>query len=120
MDTKETLERNPEKASAKPPEKRRGKKRKRRFKTLMFFLFWLFIIASFGVLTVSQANNYNNLRADLLDIETRILAEQAVIEDLDLQIMFFDSDAHVEQLARERLGMVRTDEIVFRNIASGN
>ena len=83
-------------------------------------LFWAAIFISFGVLIVSQASRYNEMHAELLRIESNIASEQAVLDDLNTQLLFFDSDTHVEQLARERLGMVRSYEIVFRNIATGN
>jgi len=38
-------------------------------------------------------------------------------EDLRYRQAFYASDAYIEQLARERLGFIRQDEIVFQNIA---
>jgi len=108
----------PTKQPTKQPTKR--KKKRRRFRSLLFMLFWAMILISFGVLIVHQAGEYNSMHATLLSIEAEIAAEQAELEELQQQLMFFDSDAHVEQLARERLGMIRTYEIVFRNVASGN
>ena len=99
------------------PRPKKRKKRSSRIKTLFFLLFWMMILVSFGGLIVYQAGIYNDMHAVLLRIRTDITRETAVRDELNMQIMFFDSDAHVEQLARERLGMVRTYEIVFRNIA---
>ena len=101
-------------------EKHKRKKKKSRIKMVFFLLFWMLIIGSFAALIVQQAGAYNDLHAYLLEIETQIARQIAINDDLSLQVLFFDSDVHVEQLARERLGMVRSYEIVFRNLAIGN
>ena len=71
----------------------------------------------FAGLMITHIDRYNVLRAELERIEVDIAAEEAIYQDLNYQILFFDSDARIEQLARERLGMIRNNEIVFRNIA---
>lgn len=81
-------------------------------------MFWFLTIGMLAAFIVSQAGMYNELRAELNQVQAAIAREAAEVEQLYLQITFFDSDAYIEQLARERLGMVRPNEIVFRNIAS--
>jgi len=71
----------------------------------------------FSALIITQAGQYNELRETLHRIEGEVAAERAIHDDLNRQILFFDSDAYIETLARERLGMIRPNEIVFRNIA---
>ena len=93
------------------------KKRKHPLYSFFFISFWVIIAVMFTGLIITQATRYNELRAELSRVNANIAIEQAFIEDLNMQMLFFDSDAHVEQLARERLGMVRQNEIVFVNIA---
>jgi len=92
-------------------------KKKRRFSMFLYIIFWIAIIGMFSGMVVVQMSNYNEYRADLLRIQADIAREQAIYADLRLQMTMFDSDAYIERLARERLGMVHPHEIVFRNIA---
>ena len=94
-----------------------NKKRRRPLYTFFFAVFWTAIVAMFTALIITQAVRYNELRAELGRVSVLLENEQAAIEDLEMRLMFFDSDAHIERLARERLGMVRQNELVFINIA---
>jgi len=82
---------------------------------LRFAIFWVFIIVILSGFIVTQAGNYNALRTELNGLNARIAQYENEAYSLQLQITFFDSDAYVEELARERLGMVFPNEIVFRN-----
>ena len=83
----------------------------------MYLSFWTTIVVMFLGLLISQASRYNEVRANYERIQASIARERAINEDLYLQMTFFDSDAHIEQLARERLGMIHPNQIVFRNQA---
>ena len=94
------------------------KKRKRPVYTFFFVSLWAVIVVMFAVLIITQAGRYNELRAELDRVNALVDMERATLEDLEMQLLFFDSDAHVERLARERLGMVRQNELIFINIAN--
>ena len=94
------------------------RKRKRPVYNFFFGSFWALIVIMFVALILNQAGRYNELRAELSRLNAEIAHEQAVIEDLEMRLLFFDTDAHIERLAREVLGMVRQNEIVFVNIAN--
>jgi len=83
----------------------------------LYFTFWAAILFMFAWHFVSQMGEYNELRSELSRVNTRISAAKAEQERLQFELTFFDSDSYLEQLARERLGMVLPNEIVFRNIA---
>ena len=83
----------------------------------MFVPFWLFILAMFGGLIIIQMQNYSGYRRELDRLNAELAAEEQVAIDLRYQQAFIGSPAYIEQLAREMLGFVRQDEIVFRNIA---
>ena len=97
-------------------EKKR-KKRKSRF-TWVFAIFWLGVIGLAFSLIVGQAGRYNQLREEYMIIQENIARVLEVQHQLQLEREFHDADAYVERLARERLGFVRPNEIVFRNIAA--
>ena len=93
------------------------RKRSRPLYNFFFIVFWAIIIVMFTVLIFTQAVRYNELSAELERINTEIAAERVMEADLEMRLLFLDSDAIIERLARERLGMVRQNEIVFVNIA---
>ena len=93
-------------------------RRKRRKHLKYFYIpFWLLIIGSFAGLIVMQASRYADYRQELERLDTELRQEEQIAEDLRLQQAFIGSDAYIERLAREWLGYVRQDEIVFKNIA---
>lgn len=102
-------------------ESRRKQKAKPKVKNkislTLYVVFWALILIMFSGLIVTQAGQYNDLRATLDRINEDVAAERAIYNDLTNQLQFFDSDAYIEALARERLGMIRPNEIVFRNVA---
>ena len=100
-----------------PPRKKPHPPRKKRNISLFFYLlFWVLILAMFSGLIIGQAGTYNDLQDQLNSLQADVARERARQDELQMQIFFFDSDAYIMQLARER-GMVFPHEIVFRNIA---
>jgi len=93
-------------------------RRKKNQYTGIYLMFWVIIIGLSVILIVGQARQYNEYREAYERVIADIARVRAENEDLQRQLEFYDSDAHIEQLARERLGMVRPNEIVFRNIAA--
>lgn len=71
----------------------------------------------FSALTVMQMSRFEGYQQQLNRLETELAREVQVGEDLRYRQAFYASDAYIEQLARERLGFVRQDEIIFQNIA---
>jgi cell division protein FtsB len=92
-------------------------KPKRPIVLFLYITFWVAMLAMFAGLVVYQMGRYNELVEQQIRIEAELEAERAIAQDLYLQQILFDSDAYIEQLARDRLGLVRPYEIVFRNIA---
>jgi cell division protein FtsB len=84
----------------------------------MYIVFWAAVLIMFAWHFVSQMENYNELQSELSRINANVSAAAAKQEQLEFELSFFDSDAYLEQLARERLGMARPNEIVFRNTAN--
>jgi cell division protein DivIC len=85
--------------------------------SFIFLVFWVAIIGMSFVLVSNQANRYNQLRAELERLNAEITQMTQNNEALQIQIDFFDSDAYIERRARERLGMVRPNDIIIRNTA---
>ena len=95
-------------------QKKRKAKPKRRMSNFFFMLVCLLILGVFSALIFRQAASYNDLRAESIRIEEQLARYQATYDALRYQMAHFDSDAYIERLARERLGWVRPNEIIFR------
>ena len=95
----------------------RIKKRESPIVNVLYITFWAVIIIMFTALLFFQMESYNEKQAELARVTANLEREKAEYEQLQYQLSLFDSDAYIEQLARDRLGMVRQNEIVFRNIA---
>jgi len=91
-------------------------KKKRPIVLVLYMVFWAALLIMFGGLFVGQMEYHNSLQAELTQLNARTAEARAESEQLDIRLAFFDSDAYMEYLARRR-GMVRPNEIIFRNIA---
>jgi len=96
---------------------RKHKKRKSRF-TWVFSIFWAAVVGLAFSLIVGQAGRYNQLREEYVVIQENIDRALEAQHQLQMEYEFHDRDAYIERLARDRLGFVRPNEIVFRNIAA--
>ena len=91
--------------------------KKSKIKWLLYGPLWILIIGAFTGLIVVQLAEYESYRIELDRLTAELIYEQQVAQDLRHRQAFYESDAYIEQLAREMLGFVRQDEIVFQNIA---
>jgi len=84
----------------------------------LYLPFWLLIIGMVAVLIVIQFTTYQEYRQELDRLTAELAQEEQIAADLRYRQAFYESDAYIERLARERLDFVRQDEIIFRNIAN--
>lgn len=103
------------KSEKKPPPVK-----KRRFTVVhaTYVAFWAAILILLGALFVTQMESYNELNARLTQANAAVERERERYESLRYQEALFDRDDYIERLARDMLGMIRPNEIVFRNIAN--
>lgn len=59
------------------------------------------------------SDNYEKVE----QLEFEISCEKQRVEEIDLMTEKADTDEYIEKIAREKLGMVRADEIVFIDIS---
>ena len=95
-------------------EKKTQKKKRSKFNSFLYILMCAVIVGSFLRLIYIQAEQYNALRLRHENILEDYARARAQYYALNYQIAHFDSDAYIERLARDRLGWVRPNEIVFR------
>ncbi|MEA4971928.1 MAG: septum formation initiator family protein [Candidatus Metalachnospira sp.] len=63
---------------------------------------------------VLQLNTYAQLKSEKETIENRIEEENKKKEDYNNQMEYYSTDEYIEKIAREQLGLVMPDEIVFK------
>ena len=99
------------------------KKQKKSKKSLTSFVMKTFMILFFTVITINlfiQLNNLNQLKAQAANVVNEI--EQKKEENIKLKDdkEYYNSDSYIEKIAREQLGLIKSDEMVFRNRNDNN
>ena len=92
-------------------------RKRRKARMYLYIPFWLLIIGMFAGLIAIQLGRYNDYRIELDRLTIEFRQEEQIAEDLRYRQAFYESDTYIEQLAREMLGFIRQDEIIFQNIA---
>jgi cell division protein FtsB len=92
-------------------------KKKRRLSTWLYVIIWIFSLVMFAGVLVMQMSSYNNYRDELASLEANLATERQNHQDLQDQMVYNESDAYIEQQARDQLGLIRPDEILFINEA---
>jgi len=74
----------------------------------------IFVIGGvFATVNYVKYKNYKKINDQAKKILTEIEKENLRHEKLQAQIKSYDSDEYVEKTAREKLGLIKSDEIVF-------
>lgn len=87
------------------------KKKKLRYK--LYSLLLIFISAVFVFVNYVQYLRYKNLDEHAKQILDEVNKEDDRQKQLNEQIKSYDNDQYIEKVAREKLGMVKSDEIIF-------
>ena len=95
-------------------------KRKRVKKTRKASVVFLRVFMVLFVMTVSvgigkQALRYQEVQKELAVVTAEIEAEEEKQLDFDSRRQYYTSDTYIEQVAREQLGMVKPNEIIYIN-----
>ena len=90
-----------------------NKKRKKRITPVFYLAFWLILIVFFGYAIIMQYLDYQALDREEAQLLLLIQAEAERTLELERDADYYYSDEFVEKTAREELGLVREDEILF-------
>ncbi|MCL1988356.1 MAG: septum formation initiator family protein [Firmicutes bacterium] len=96
--------------------KRTRNKPKSKAHMYFYIPFWMFMIVVFAGFIITQLALHETYVAELESLQAELQIEQQIAQDLQYRQIFYQSDAYIEQLAREMLGFIREDEIIFRVI----
>lgn len=82
---------------------------------LRVFLFGFFCTVSVG--TYGKVQEYHELQELHAQLESELQEESQKTIEFDNMKEYYTSDSYVEQIAREQLGMVKPNEILYVNRA---
>lgn len=91
------------------------KSRKKRADRLFIRAFLVVFIAAVGVGMYWQMQEYRALQKEAAELEQQIAQEQEKTLDFEAQKEYYNSDSYIEQIAREKLGLVKSNEILYIN-----
>lgn len=93
--------------AAKPKRKR---SKSGRFIGVILAVFSVFVAVNIAI----QLNTYVELKAQKQELEEKIAEEEQKKEEYNNQMEYYSTDEYIEKIAREQLGLVMPDEIVFK------
>lgn len=93
-----------------PKNKRR--KNKNNFTVIALAVFVLFIVMAFNTFSVQK--DKNALETQYSELEEKLQDEQERSELLKDRAAYMQTTRYIEEIARERLGLVYEEEIIFR------
>lgn len=95
--------------------KRKRMKKNGKPGSLFLRCFLLVFVCAVAVSIGRQALYYQELQQQMETLSAQIAAEEEKKEEYDVRKEYYTSDAYIEQVAREQLGMVKPNEILYIN-----
>lgn len=79
----------------------------------LYFLIMIFIILSFSSYLFYKYDSLVNYNNKIKELNIKIEKANKENEELKYQMDYKNSDEYIEKLARDKLGMVKNNEIIF-------
>ncbi|MCL2351895.1 MAG: septum formation initiator family protein [Firmicutes bacterium] len=86
---------------------------RRRLRLALFVPFWIFLVAGFGGVILTQAEKRGRYVSETAQARQELDRLTQLSNDLSGEVRFNTGDRAVEKAARDRLGLVYPDEIIF-------
>lgn len=96
-------------------EKRRKNKKSGKASSAFLRIFMFLFVVTISVGIGKQAVRYQEVQEELAVVTAEIKAEQERQLEFDSRKEYYNSDTYIEQVAREQLGMVKPNEIIYIN-----
>lgn len=96
-------------------EKRKRIRKSRKASSLFVRLFLLVFVCAVFVGIGKQAVRYQEVQEEMAVVTAEIEAEQEKQLNFETRKEYYTSDSYIEQVAREQLGMVKPNEIIYIN-----
>lgn len=95
--------------------KRVKKAKPRKLDSLFLRVFLIVFVCSVGVGVFSQYGAYQQVKAERELVMADISKEEEKKLEFENQKEYYNSDSYIEQIAREQLGMVKPNEMLYIN-----
>lgn len=83
-------------------------------KRVLILFFWAAVVVFAAVSFVSQQIKINAYNEQIARLDESVATLTEYATELETQSDLYSSDEYIAELARTRLGYVRSDEVVFR------
>ena len=91
------------------------KKNQNRFSMFLAILVLVVLFVAGGIRGIFLNGKLKELDAKKTELQTQIEKEKQREKDIEEYGKYTQTDEYVEEMAREKLGLVREDEIIFHN-----
>lgn len=77
-------------------------------------IFWAGVALFFGIIFVKQQSTINELNREYKNYKDQLSKLQIQSSQLNEQLKQSEKDSSIEKLAREKLGLAKSGEIIFK------
>ena len=95
-------------------QKKKNKKSKK-ISGLFLRVFVLVFVVAVAVGIGRQAARYQEVKGETASVAAQVKEEKEKQQEFEARREYYTSDAYIEQIAREQLGMVKSNEILYIN-----
>ena len=95
-------------------QKKKNKKSKK-ISGLFLRVFVLVVVVAVAVGIGRQAARYQEVKDETASVAAQVKEEKEKQQEFEARREYYTSDAYIEQIAREQLGMVKSNEILYIN-----
>lgn len=95
-------------------QKKKNKKSKK-ISGLFLRVFVLVFVVAVAVGIGRQAVRYQEVKDETASVAAQVKEEKEKQQEFEARREYYTSDAYIEQIAREQLGMVKSNEILYIN-----
>ena len=96
-------------------EKRKRIRKSRKASSLFVRMFLLVFVCAVFVGVGKQAVRYQEVKEEMAVVTAEIEEEQEKQLTFETRKEYYTSDSYIEQVAREQLGMIKPNEIIYIN-----
>ena len=86
---------------------------RRKLRLVLFVTFWIILVASFGGVILTQAEKRGRYASEITRAGQELDRLRQLSHDLENEVRFNTGDKAIEKAARDQLGLVYPDEIIF-------
>ncbi len=94
---------------------RKKNKKTKKISGLFLRVFVLVFVVAVAVGIGRQAARYQEVKDETASVAAQVKEEKEKQQEFEARREYYTSDAYIEQIAREQLGMVKSNEILYIN-----